>query len=116
MSKEEIKKELPEGITQQMIDDACRKHGKDKLRFLTLPKDDDGNSFLTVLAVVPDRALVGQFRRWADTEPKKADEILVKNGLLSHKDEVIADDGLFYGALDGLANLIPVRKAIVKNL
>jgi hypothetical protein len=35
---------------------------------------------------------------------------------MSHKEEVMADDGLFYGALSGIAELIPVRKAIIKNL
>jgi hypothetical protein len=114
MKTEEIT--LPEGITPAMVADAKAKHGIDKIRLIELPKDDDATCFLTVLACVPSRTVVGQYRRWADTDPKKADEILVKACLLSHKDEVLADDGLFYGALSGIAELIPVRKAIVKNL
>lgn len=107
---------LPEGITQEMVDQAKAKHGEGKVKCISLPKDDDNNEFLNVLAIVPSRSIVGQYRRYADTDPKKADEILVKNCLLSHKDEVLADDGLFFGAVTGLAELIPVRQGIVKNL
>lgn len=107
---------LPEGITQEMVDQAKAKHGDGKVKCISLPKDDDGNEFLNVLAVVPSRSVVGQYRRYADSDPKKADEILVKNCILSSKDEVLADDGLFFGAVTGLAELIPVRQGIVKNL
>jgi hypothetical protein len=108
-------KELPQGITQTMIDEAKLKHGTTNVKFIDLPVDEEATSYKTVLAVVPTRTVVGQYRRYADTDPKKADEILVKACILSHKDEVLADDGLFYGALTGVAELIPVRKAIVKN-
>lgn len=106
---------LPEGITQEMIAEAKKKHGAEKIRLIDLPLDEAGTAYKTVLARVPDRPTVGQYRRFADADPKRADEILVKNSLLSHKEEVLADDGLFYGALEGIAQLIPVRKAIVKN-
>jgi hypothetical protein len=106
---------LPEGITQEMIDEAKAKHGNDKVKFIDLPLDDESTAHKTVLATVPTRSTVGQYRRYADTEPKRADEILVKACLLSHKEEVLADDGLFYGALSGIAELIPVRKGIIKN-
>lgn len=114
MDKEQLV-QLPEGITTEMISAAKVKHGEDKVRLIELPVDEDSTSYKTVLACVPTRSVVGQYRRFADSDPKKADEILVKACLLSHKEEVMADDGLFYAALDGIATLIPVRKAIVKN-
>ena len=107
---------LPEGITEAMVADAKVKHGEDKVKLIDLPIDEEASAYKTVLACVPSRTVVGQYRRWAETDPKKADEIIVKACLLSHKYEVLADDGLFYGALAGIAELIPVRKAIVKNL
>ena len=107
---------LPEGITEAMVADAKVKHGEDKVKLIDLPIDEEASAYKTVLACVPSRTVVGQYRRWAETDPKKADEIIVKACLLSHKEEVLADDGLFYGALAGIAELIPVRKAIVKNL
>ena len=109
-------KKLPEGITEAMVADAKVKHGEDKVKLIDLPIDEEASAYKTVLACVPSRTVVGQYRRWAETDPKKADEIIVKACLLSHKEEVLADDGLFYGALAGIAELIPVRKAIVKNL
>lgn len=107
---------LPAGITQEMVKNAKAKHGEGKVKLIDIPLDEEGTDYKTVLACVPSRVVTGQFRRWADIDPKRADEILVKACLLSHKDEVLADDGLFYGALTGISELIPVRKAIVKNL
>ena len=99
-----------------MVADAKAKHGSDNVRLIGLPIDDEASGYKTVLAVVPSRTVVAHYRRWAETDPKKADEIIVKACLMSHKEEVMADDGLFYGALSGIAELIPVRKAIIKNL
>lgn len=106
---------LPDGITAAMVAEAKAKHGADKVKIIEIPIDDEATAYKGVLAAVPSRTIVGQYRRFADSDPKKADEILVKNCLLSHKEEVLADDGLFYGALSGIADLIPVRKAIIKN-
>ena len=111
-----MENKLPEGIPDAMVSDAKAKHGSDNVRLIGLPIDDEASGYKTVLAVVPSRMVVGQYRRWAETDPKKADEIMVKACLMSHRDEVLADDGLFYGALSGISELIPVRKAIVKNL
>lgn len=107
---------LPEGITEQMVDTAKAAHGADKLRFIDLPLDDEGSAYKTVLASVPTRTVISQYKRWVEADPKKAEEILVKANLLSHKDEVMADDGLFYAALNGITQLMPIRRGIVKNL
>ncbi len=107
---------LPEGITEAMIAAAKVKHGDDRVKLIELPVDEESSAVLTVLACVPSRTVLGQYRRWDTTDPKKADEILVKACLLSHREQVLADDGLFYGALTGISELIPVRKGIVKNL
>ncbi|AQY22977.1 hypothetical protein [Riemerella anatipestifer] len=95
--KEDLKKKLKS------------EHG-DKLRSLLLPKDDLGNDYLEVLAVVPSRSTTGQFLRFVNTDPKKAQEILVKNSLLTNKEEVLADDGLFSAAFGLVAELIPMRQ------
>lgn len=84
-------------------------HG-DKLRSLLLPTDDDNENFMEVLAVIPDRNVVGQFQKFINTDPKKAQEILVKNTLKTSREEVLADDGLFYAAFGLIAELIPVRQ------
>lgn len=113
--KEETKnQELPTGITAEMIAEAKKKHGEGKVKFIDIINDESGET-KTVLAAVPSRTVVGQYQRYEANDPKKAQEILVKACLLSHKDEILADDGLFYGALSGIAELIPVRRAVVKN-
>lgn len=105
---------LPDGITAEMIAEAKRKHGENKVVMIDIIDDDAGKT-KTVLAAVPSRTVIGQYQRWSDNDPKKAQEILVKACLLSHKEEVLADDALFFGALSGIAELIPVRRAVVKN-
>lgn len=112
MAKEE---KLPEGITEAMISDAKTKHGANKVRILSIPVDDDATAYKDVLAIIPTRRIIGMYQRFQDSDPLKAQEILVKNCLLSHKDEIMADDGLFFGALNLLAKLIPVREGIIKN-
>lgn len=110
-------KELPAGITQEMIDAAKAKYPKEgHVKIAELPKDDDGNEYLAVLVRKPDRQVISEFSKWADKNPGKADEILVNACLLSHKEEVKADDGLFGACVDAVAQMISVRKAVLKNI
>lgn len=108
---------LPAGITQEMIDAARLKYPKEgAVRIAELPKDDDGNEYLSVLVRRPDRSVISEYAKWAEKNPGKADEILVNACLLSHKDEVKADEDLFIGAVDAIAQLITIRKARLKNI
>jgi hypothetical protein len=109
------KGKLPAGITAEMIAEAKTKHGEDKVKFIEVYNEENSDVELTVLACVPTRSVIGQYRRYADNDPKKADDILMKACLLSHKDAVMASDALFFGALTGIAELIPMRKSAVKN-
>lgn len=118
MKKEEyptVSEAVAVGITAEMIAEAKVKHGEDKVRILSLPLDDANTEYKEVLAVVPKRQVIGMYQRFADSDPNKAQEILVKNCLLSHKEEVLADDGLFFTALALIAKLIPVREGSIKN-
>lgn len=103
------------GITPEMISEAKAKYGEGKVKLADLPLDDDGDKFLTVLIRVPDRKTLSEFEKWADKQPDKAKEILLNACLLSHKDQVKADDNLFFTCTSAIAELIPIRKAIIKN-
>ncbi len=116
MAKKETAATLPEGVTQDTVDAWKERYGEDKVKVASLPKDDDGNEFLDVIVRVPDRKTVGEFEKWVDRDPNKAKEILINACLLTCKDAVKANDGLFYGAFDAIANLLPIRKALIKNL
>jgi hypothetical protein len=87
-----------------------------KVKLASLPLDDDGKEYLDVIVKAPDRNAMNEFEKWIDKNPGKAKEILVNACLLTRKDEVKASDDLFAGAFDAIANLIPIRKAIIKNL
>ena len=89
---------------------SLKKEYGDKLKSLILPMDDDATEELEVLAVVPSRNVVGQYLKYIQQDPKKAQEILVKACLVTNKEEVIADDGLFYASVSLIAELIPIRQ------
>lgn len=89
--------------------------GVEQLRRIELPLDDDGNKFLEVIACVPDRRTMGQYLKYQNVNPAKAQEILVKNCLLTDKDQVMADDALFLTCVSELAGLVPIREGKIKK-
>jgi hypothetical protein len=89
--------------------------GKDKLQRIELPLDDDGNDSLEVIVCIPSRAVMGEYLKFQNSNPAKAQEILIKNCLLTDKDQVLADDALFLTCVSALAELIPVRQKVIKK-
>jgi len=94
---EEVKKSMKE------------KHG-DKLRSVILPLNDEATEEIEVLVIVPDRAVVGQSMKFMNSDPKKGQDILVRNCVVTDKERVMAEDGLFYAAAGLLTELIPIRQ------
>lgn len=90
--------------------EALKKEHGDKLRSLILPLDDDSAKEIEVLAIVPSRSVVGQSMKFMQGDPKKGQEILVKNCIVTEKERVLQDDGLFYAAAGLLTELIPIRQ------
>lgn len=112
---EQEKIQLPEGVTKDALEAWKQRYGATKVKIASLPKDDDGTEFFDVVVRTPDRKVLGEFEKWVDKNPDKAKEILINACVLSSKETVKADDGLFLGAFDALVKLIPVRSAILKN-
>lgn len=113
MEKEKIK--LPKDVTVEMLEGWKQRYGVGKVMIASLPTDDDGTEFFDVVVRTPDRKVLGEFEKWVDKNPDKAKEILINACVLSGKEAIKADDGLFLGAFDALVKLIPVRTAILKN-
>ena len=114
--KKEFKAILPEGITEEQINAWKERYGAEKVKAASLPMDDNGEKFLDVIVRAPGRKELSEFEKWVDRNPDKAKEILVNSCLLTHKDEVKASDDLFLAAFDAISQLLPIRKAIIKNL
>lgn len=89
--------------------------GVKNLRRVELPLDDMGDETLEVVVCVPDRRIMGQYLKYQNVNPSKAQEILVKNCLLTSKDEVLADDALFLTCVSALAEIIPIRENRIKK-
>lgn len=89
--------------------------GKENLRRVELPLDDMGNEVLEVVVCVPDRRTMGQYLKYQNVNPAKAQEILVKNCLLTDKEQVMADDALFLTCVSALAEIIPIRENKIKK-
>lgn len=96
-------------VTKETKEQLKKEHG-DKLRSLILPMNDESTEEIEVLCVVPSRSVVGQSMKFMQSDPKKGQEILVKNCLLTDKETVLNDDGLFYAAAGLLTELIPIRQ------
>lgn len=112
-----MSKEVYPGITQEMIDAAKKAYPKQNhVKVTKLQADEDGDAFLYVIIRRPDRTVLGEFSKWVEKSPNKADLILVKACLLSHKDQVLADEDLLTSAVDAIAQLITIRKAEIKNV
>lgn len=103
-------------VTQEHISAWKEKYGHGRVKVLELPKDEFNEQFLKVYARVPDRRVLSEWEKFSDKNPDKAKEILVKNCLLTDVEEVCADQELFFCALQAITELIPIRKAIIKNL
>ncbi|WP_139422980.1 hypothetical protein [Chryseobacterium mulctrae] len=94
---EEVKKAMKE------------KHG-DKLRSVILPLNDEATEEIEILVIIPERSVVGQSMKYMNSDPKKGQEILVRNCVVTDKERVMADDGLFYAAAGMITELIPIRQ------
>ncbi|RWW91860.1 hypothetical protein [Flavobacterium cerinum] len=90
-------------------------YGKARLRMLEVPASDETAEFYNVVAVVPDRSTMSQYMKYGDINPKKAQEILVKNCVKTHLEEILADDALFMTTVTLLAELVPIRDGRVKK-
>lgn len=111
MANTEAKKEIKK-VSQEVID---RAGGIDKLQRIELPLDDDGNDFIEVIVSIPSRTVMGEYLKYQNSNPSKAQEILVKNCLLTDKDQVMGDDALFLTCVSALAELIPIRQKVIKK-
>ncbi|PTT14270.1 hypothetical protein DBR27_04305 [Flavobacterium sp. HMWF030] len=89
--------------------------GAEMLRRVELPLDDNGDDILEVIVCVPDRRTMGQYLKYQNVNPAKAQEILVKNCLLTDKDQVLGDDALFLTCVSALAEIIPIRENRIKK-
>ncbi len=107
---------LPDGITQDMIDSWKNRYGQAKIKLGEIPMNEERTQFLAVIGRVPCRKSMGEFEKWMDKDPNKSKEILINSCLLTCKEEVKADDFLFFAAFDFLSQLIPIGTATVKNL
>lgn len=89
--------------------------GEDKLRRLELPLDDLGQNNLEVVACLPSRVVMGNYQKFINVNPAKAQEILIKGCILTDLETVLADDALFFTAVSQLAELIPIREGRIKK-
>lgn len=107
---------LPEGVTPEMVKNWKEKYGESNLKLISIPMDEKGEATLEVVAKVPDRRTLSEFEKWSEKDPDKAKSILITNCLLTKLEQVKADDALFFSATNAIAELIPIRKAAIKNL
>lgn len=102
-------------ISTEQRESFIQTYGSKNLRLLEVPTTDDTAEYMEVVAIVPDRATLGQYMKYIDVNPKKAQEILVKQCVKSELETILADDALFMTTVSLLAELIPIRDGRVKK-
>lgn len=107
---------LPNGVTEEMVKAWKERYGQKKVKLATLQSEDEVFDPFDVVIRVPDRTTMGEFEKWLDRRPDKSKEILVKACLLSSKDECLASDDKFMATFNAIAEILPIQKAIIKNL
>ena len=84
-------------------------YGED-LHSLLLPLDDIADKQIEVLAKTPSRRDVSLAMKFMQSDPVRGQEILVKACLLTSKEEVLNNDGLFFAAAGLVSDLMPIRQ------
>lgn len=102
-------------LTEEQREAFIRAYGVDRLKRLEVPLSENGSSYYDVVALVPDRSTMSQYMKYSDVNPKKAQEILVKQCIKTHLEEIMDDDALFMTTVSLLAELIPIRDGRVKK-
>lgn len=97
-----VKKE----VSQEIID---KVGGKEYLQRAII-KDEVKNIELEVIVSVPDRNVLGEYMKYSNINPKKAQEILVKNCLHTDVDQVMNSRHLFMGAVAAIAEIMPISE------
>lgn len=88
--------------------------GEKNLRRLILK--DVNEQELEVIVRIPDRTTIGEYLKFANANPNKAQEILINNCVMSDDKELIkSDDTLFLGCVNGIAEIIPIAAAKVEK-
>ncbi|TSE05670.1 hypothetical protein [Aquimarina algiphila] len=102
-------------LTKEQRENFKKEYGEDKLKWLEIPTDDMNTDYMEVLACIPTRAVMSQYMKYIDVNPKKAQEILIKQCVLTDKETIMVDDALFMTAVSMLAELIPIREGRIKK-
>ena len=107
-------KELPEGISQDMIS-AAEKDGRINIRIAKIASGENETDFLHVLVCAPSRDAISSHQKWIDNNPNKARTLLLKSALLSHVDTVMNNDWLYYTGSMVALDMKPRASAVIKN-
>ena len=91
------------------------KYGEKNLSTLEIPLDKTETEFIDIVAVAPNRNVMGQFQKWQDVNPKKASEILVRGCVLTSREVIEADDFMFNTTVSLLSELIPIGNGRIKK-
>ena len=102
-------------ITEEQKKAIKKQFPDDKFKVLELPMDDLDTEYMEVIVRIPSRNVMGQYMKYSDQNPKKAQDILIKHCLLTNKELVLTDDALATSTVLLLAELLPIREGRIKN-
>ena len=109
MKKTDISTSNVRKVTEEVKTAFKAEYGK-KLHSLLLPLDEFDEEHLEVLAKTPSRKEVSMAMKHMQSNPVRGQEVLLKACLLTSKEEVLNNDGLFFAAAGLISDLMPIRQ------
>jgi hypothetical protein len=103
---------LPDGVTQEMIENWKNLYGKVKLKTVY---PEDREPFMTVTKV-PDRKVISEYFKLMDKDFERANNVLIRNCVLHFKEEILKDDELFFMISRAITDDLPIGRTVTKNL
>jgi len=109
---------LPVYVTPEMLEKAKTERTNVKLAELF---DDNGNYVESIIVQRPTAFVFTQFEKIIDKEPYKAKKMLIKDCVVGEErakqiSSLSNDNPLFNAAFAACSEILPIGKAVVKNL
>ncbi len=100
---------------QERLDAVAKKHKVPTVYELKIPMDDEGNDYAIGYIKKPSRASLGAAMSLINTNPLKANEIILKSNWLEGDERILNDDDAFMSASVLLEEVITIRKGEIKK-
>jgi len=106
---------LPEGCTPEMVKAWKIEYGEKFVKVQVCEDQDGYHEPFTIVTRVPGRRTMELFQKFIDRDPRKANDILLKECVKFGSEQFDGNDYKTLSAINAVAELIPTSKITTKN-